>query len=130
MFFRLCSLIIFYNKRIVKYFPSIIKLVGGIILSGILGFVGNVKRGAFDELGIHNQISKLLNLLVDSRKPKRKPSSFLLKKELEKKPSGVVVENRRIYLCVLLKSSRNSLSMLKLLLFLLKKLKTEEETTY
>ena len=73
MFFRLCSLIIFYNKRIVKYFPSIIKLVGGIILSGILGFVGNVKRGAFDELGIHNQISKLLNLLVDCRKPQNLP---------------------------------------------------------
>ena len=41
-------------------------MVGGIILSGILGFVGNVKRGAFDELGIHNQISKLLYLLVDN----------------------------------------------------------------
>ena len=130
MFFRLYSLIIFYNKRIVKYFPSIIKLVGSIILSGILGFVGNVKRGAFDELGIHNQISKILNLLVDSRKPKRKPSSFLLKSRSKRKVLFLLVENRRIYLCVLFKSSRNSLSMLNLLLFLLKKLKTEEEIIY
>ena len=70
-----------------------------------MGFVGNVKRGAFDELGIHNQISKILNLLVDSRKPQNLPLRVIqeLKKlavdvEVASVPSQEVENGRRVYL--------------------------------
>ena len=93
MFFRLCSLIIFYNKRIVKYFPSIIKLVGGIILSGILGFVGNVKRGSFDELGIHNQISKIIKSFGWQSKTEEK--TLFVPVEVKKQEKGPLPSSRK-----------------------------------
>ena len=77
-----------------------------------MGFVGNVKRGAFDELGIHNQISKILNLLVDSRKPQNLPLRVIqeLKKlavdvEVASVPSQEVENGRKVYLLTNPKSS-------------------------